>query len=268
MRDAPPLARPLTPCPSCPTPAGRAWLFMGAGEVQRGGQAARRKAQDRQCLQPTRAASCMGAPTFPTPPSPPLPHLFFSCAANSDGQLYDDELQQVLAAHPDQFRLNYALSREQKVRGPGPGSRALEPAILPASALRMLPAGPSPACRIPCNACRTRRAASCTSKTRLGGWGGVAHTGVGGEAGTGSPSCNSGTLQVKPSPSSPAPPQVEEHAGEVFELLRGGAHIYFCGELRNVCSCVVRLGMAAARQCAFPSTVLLLLHAPPQGSRA
>lgn len=32
--------------------------------------------------------------------------------ANSDAKLYDDELQQILAAHPDQFRLDYALSRE------------------------------------------------------------------------------------------------------------------------------------------------------------
>ena len=33
-------------------------------------------------------------------------------AANSDAKLYDEELQQILAAHPDQFRLDYALSRE------------------------------------------------------------------------------------------------------------------------------------------------------------
>lgn len=33
-------------------------------------------------------------------------------AANADGTLYDDELQEIMAAHPDQFRLTYALSRE------------------------------------------------------------------------------------------------------------------------------------------------------------
>lgn len=32
--------------------------------------------------------------------------------ANSDATLYDDELQQILAAYPEQFRLDYALSRE------------------------------------------------------------------------------------------------------------------------------------------------------------
>ena len=37
--------------------------------------------------------------------------------ANSDAKLYDDELQQILAAYPDQFRLDYALSREQMVSG-------------------------------------------------------------------------------------------------------------------------------------------------------
>ncbi len=38
-------------------------------------------------------------------------------AANSDGKLYDGEIQQVLAAHSDRFRVDYALSREgPKVR--------------------------------------------------------------------------------------------------------------------------------------------------------
>ncbi len=36
----------------------------------------------------------------------------FMGAANSDGKLYDDEIQEVLAAHPEQFRVDYALSRE------------------------------------------------------------------------------------------------------------------------------------------------------------
>lgn len=36
----------------------------------------------------------------------------FMGVANSDAKLYDDELQGVLATYPDQFRLDYALSRE------------------------------------------------------------------------------------------------------------------------------------------------------------
>ncbi|GAB4814659.1 hypothetical protein N2152v2_001705 [Parachlorella kessleri] len=36
----------------------------------------------------------------------------FMGAAHSDGKLYDDEIQEVLAAHPQQFRVDYALSRE------------------------------------------------------------------------------------------------------------------------------------------------------------
>lgn len=39
--------------------------------------------------------------------------------ANSDAKLYDDEIQAVAAAHPDQFRVDYALSREQKNRSGG-----------------------------------------------------------------------------------------------------------------------------------------------------
>ena len=35
--------------------------------------------------------------------------------ANSEAKLYDEELQQLAAAYPDQFRLDYALSREQQV---------------------------------------------------------------------------------------------------------------------------------------------------------
>jgi hypothetical protein len=35
-------------------------------------------------------------------------------AANSDAKLYDDEIQSLVAAYPDQFRVDYALSREQK----------------------------------------------------------------------------------------------------------------------------------------------------------
>ena len=37
----------------------------------------------------------------------------FLGVANSDSLLYDDELQDVLKNHPDNFRLDYALSREQ-----------------------------------------------------------------------------------------------------------------------------------------------------------
>ena len=38
----------------------------------------------------------------------------FMGVANSDAKLYDDELSEILATYPDQFRLDYALSREQK----------------------------------------------------------------------------------------------------------------------------------------------------------
>merc|ERR1712099_148790 len=37
----------------------------------------------------------------------------FMGAANSDAKLYDDELQSILGEYPDQFRVDYALSREQ-----------------------------------------------------------------------------------------------------------------------------------------------------------
>ena len=37
----------------------------------------------------------------------------FMGVANSDAKLYDDELSEILATYPDQFRLDYALSREQ-----------------------------------------------------------------------------------------------------------------------------------------------------------
>ncbi|KAL6768198.1 FNR1 [Auxenochlorella protothecoides x Auxenochlorella symbiontica] len=38
----------------------------------------------------------------------------FMGAANSDATLYDEEIQALAKAHPDQFRVDYALSREQK----------------------------------------------------------------------------------------------------------------------------------------------------------
>ncbi|KAL3155179.1 hypothetical protein ABBQ32_013119 [Trebouxia sp. C0010 RCD-2024] len=38
----------------------------------------------------------------------------FMGVANSDAKLYDDELQDILNRYPDQFRVDYALSREQK----------------------------------------------------------------------------------------------------------------------------------------------------------
>lgn len=38
----------------------------------------------------------------------------FMGVANSDAKLYDDELQEILATNSDQFRVDYALSREQQ----------------------------------------------------------------------------------------------------------------------------------------------------------
>jgi ferredoxin--NADP+ reductase len=43
----------------------------------------------------------------------------FLGVANSDALLYDDEWQAVLESHPENFRLDYALSREQKNRNGG-----------------------------------------------------------------------------------------------------------------------------------------------------
>merc|ERR1712147_441746 len=43
----------------------------------------------------------------------------FMGVANSDAKLYDDELQEILDNYPDQFRVDYALSREQKNKDGG-----------------------------------------------------------------------------------------------------------------------------------------------------
>merc|ERR1712232_647459 len=43
----------------------------------------------------------------------------FLGVANTDALLYDDEWQEVLKSHPDNFRLDYALSREQKNKDGG-----------------------------------------------------------------------------------------------------------------------------------------------------
>eukprot|EP01025_Chloroclados_australasicus_P022224 TRINITY_DN2300_c0_g1_i5.p1 TRINITY_DN2300_c0_g1~~TRINITY_DN2300_c0_g1_i5.p1 ORF type:complete len:351 (+),score=40.93 TRINITY_DN2300_c0_g1_i5:109-1161(+) len=43
----------------------------------------------------------------------------FMGVANSDAKLYDDELQEMLATYPEQFRLDYALSREQTNKSGG-----------------------------------------------------------------------------------------------------------------------------------------------------
>lgn len=43
----------------------------------------------------------------------------FMGVANADAKLYDEEIQAVRAAHPDQFRVDYALSREQTNKSGG-----------------------------------------------------------------------------------------------------------------------------------------------------
>ena len=43
----------------------------------------------------------------------------FLGVANSDALLYDDEQQEFLAKHPDNFRLDYALSRVQQNKDGG-----------------------------------------------------------------------------------------------------------------------------------------------------
>lgn len=43
----------------------------------------------------------------------------FMGAANSDAKLYDDEIQAIASAYPDQFRIDYALSREATNRRGG-----------------------------------------------------------------------------------------------------------------------------------------------------
>lgn len=78
-----------------------------------------------QCFAPVIAL----APSFP--PHPPRSYIrrffveevenykftglawLFMGVANSDAKLYDDEFQAILKRYPDQFRLDYALSREQ-----------------------------------------------------------------------------------------------------------------------------------------------------------
>ncbi len=53
---------------------------------------------------------------FENVPSYKFTGLFwlFMGAANSDGKLYDDELQAILATSPENFRVDYALSRESQ----------------------------------------------------------------------------------------------------------------------------------------------------------
>merc|ERR1719359_2330609 len=43
----------------------------------------------------------------------------FMGVSNSDAKLYDDELQEILKNYPDQFRVDYALSREQQNKDGG-----------------------------------------------------------------------------------------------------------------------------------------------------
>merc|ERR1712241_425535 len=43
----------------------------------------------------------------------------FMGVANSDAMLYDDEIQEIIKNYPDQFRVDYALSREQKNKDGG-----------------------------------------------------------------------------------------------------------------------------------------------------
>ena len=43
----------------------------------------------------------------------------FMGVANSDAKLYDDEISEILATHPDQFRVDYALSREMTNKAGG-----------------------------------------------------------------------------------------------------------------------------------------------------
>ena len=43
----------------------------------------------------------------------------FMGVANSDAKLYDDELTSILNTYPDQFRVDYALSREQNNKNGG-----------------------------------------------------------------------------------------------------------------------------------------------------
>lgn len=43
----------------------------------------------------------------------------FMGVANSDSKLYDEEFQELLDKYPDQFKLDYALSREQQNKDGG-----------------------------------------------------------------------------------------------------------------------------------------------------
>ena len=55
----------------------------------------------------------------------------FMGVANSDSKLYDEEMQQLIAAYPDQFRLDYALSREQMVGAAAAAAAAAGPPRAP-----------------------------------------------------------------------------------------------------------------------------------------
>lgn len=83
----------------------------------------------------------------------------FMGVANSDAKLYDNEIQEILATHPDQFRVDYALSREmQNKKGGKMYIQARAPASPPAPAPLSLAqrAGPSRLCGAGC-ACLTPR---------------------------------------------------------------------------------------------------------------
>ena len=78
------------------------------------------------------ARSAAGEQGLPSPQVNPHPHphphpdqdykglaWLFLGVANSDALLYDDEWQPIVKNFPDNFKLDYALSREQKNKSGG-----------------------------------------------------------------------------------------------------------------------------------------------------
>lgn len=115
----------------------------------------------------------------------------FLGVANTDSLLYDDEWQASLKTHPNNFRLDYALSREQNNKSGGK-------MYIQASARARAAAPVPPAARAP--------------------------------ASEGLPPTHACPPTVRSSlVLNRAQDKVEEYADEVFTKLENGAHMYFCG---------------------------------------
>jgi len=163
--------------------------------------------------------------------------------ANSDAKLYDEELQTLAAAYPDQFRLDYALSREQKVGGRMRG-RGLGRLVGCVAVVDVQERGGDGAPAPPQLRARPVIFRRCRERGKRS-----------------SPSCQPAQQPQPPPACLPNHPhhclrfpplllpitclqnvrggkmyiqdKVEEYSDEVFDLLNNGAHMYFCGACRS-----------------------------------